>query len=196
MQITNANFLVEDEWKDMYDFEKRLVRSIPRIAQAATSEELRPGLLEPLEVTRNQAQRIGQGLESAARRVELYGRAPDAAAHAVAGGFCSRTGKRSGRREDKQMPAAKRWSQAVTTHSNALDLEPGVFELDSPTAIAESLKRSADRSTRCKTTPFQSAMSMLNFYINRAGKNLPEKRLHLLEKAKNELRKLYGRPTA
>jgi len=91
------------------------------------------------------------------------------------------------------MPAAKRWSQEVTTHSNALDLDQGVFALSSPAAIAASLKRSADRSTRRKSTPYQSAMSMLNFYINRAGKNLPEKRLQLLEKAKNELRKLYGK---
>jgi hypothetical protein len=91
------------------------------------------------------------------------------------------------------MAAAKRWSQAVTTGSNALDLDQGVFALDSAAAIAESLKRSADRSKRRKATPFQSAMSMLNFYINRAGKNLPEKRLHLLETAKTELRKLYGK---
>ncbi|HTX34274.1 MAG TPA: hypothetical protein VME43_04605 [Bryobacteraceae bacterium] len=80
MQITNANFLVEDEWKDLYDFEKPLVRSIPRIVKPRRQRE-------PLEVTRNQVQRIGQGLESAARRVEHYGRAADAAAHAVAGGF-------------------------------------------------------------------------------------------------------------
>lgn len=91
------------------------------------------------------------------------------------------------------MAASKKWSQAVTTGSNALDLDQGVFALESPAAIAESLKRSADRSTRRKSTPYQSAMSMLNFYINRAGKNLPEKRLRLLEKARSELRKLYER---
>ena len=94
------------------------------------------------------------------------------------------------------MPATKRWSQAVTAKSNALDLDQGVFALDSAIAIAESLKRSADQSKRRKATPYQSAMSMLNFYINRAGKNLPEKRLHLLEKAKEELRKLYGKDAA
>lgn len=94
------------------------------------------------------------------------------------------------------MAEAKRWSQAVTAKSNALDLDQGVFALTSPSAIAASLKRSADRSKRRKSTPYQSAMSMLNFYINRAGKNLPEKRLHLLEKAKNELRKLYGKDAA
>jgi hypothetical protein len=91
---------------------------------------------------------------------------------------------------------SKRWSQAVTAKSNALDLDQGVFASRSPAAIAASLKRSADRSKRRKSTPYQSAMSMLNFYINRAGKNLPEKRLHILEKAKSELRKLYGKEAA
>jgi hypothetical protein len=95
------------------------------------------------------------------------------------------------------MPAdSRKWSQAVTKNGNALDLDQGVFALDTPAAIALSLKRSADRSGRRKATPFQSAMSMLNFYINRAGKNLPEKRLRILEKAKAELRRLYGRESA
>jgi hypothetical protein len=94
------------------------------------------------------------------------------------------------------MPAAKRWSRDVTEHSHALDLDEGVFSLRNATAIAESLKRSADHSKRRKATPYQSAMSMLNFYINRAGKNLPEERLHTLEKAKDELRKLYGKEEA
>jgi hypothetical protein len=94
------------------------------------------------------------------------------------------------------MAAAKRWSQAVTANSNALDLDQGVFALNSAPAIAASLKRSADHSKRRKSTPYQSAMSMLTFYINRAGKNLPEKRLHTLEKAKDELRKLYGKKAA
>ncbi len=89
--------------------------------------------------------------------------------------------------------SSKRWSQEVTTHSNALDLEEGVFSMDSPKAVAESLKRSADSSQRRKTTPFQSAMSMLNFYINRAGKDLPEERKRVLEGAKEELRRLYGK---
>jgi hypothetical protein len=93
------------------------------------------------------------------------------------------------------MPAAKRWSQAVTENSDALDLDKGVFALDSPSGIAASLKRSADRSKRRKTTPFQSAMSMLNFYINRAGKSLPKSRLRLLERAKTELRRLYEKET-
>lgn len=88
-----------------------------------------------------------------------------------------------------------RWSQRVTETSNALDLEEGVFALDDPHAIALSLKRSADGSERRKTSPFRSAMSMLNFYINRAGKNLPPERRAILEQAKDELRALYGRPT-
>jgi hypothetical protein len=80
----------------------------------------------------------------------------------------------------------------VTENSNALDLEPGVFK-GSPEEIARSLKRSADRSTRRKATPFQSAMSMLVFYENRAGANLTASRRRALDKAKDELRKLYGR---
>lgn len=87
----------------------------------------------------------------------------------------------------------RRWSNRVTRESDALDLEEGVFTRKSPRAIALSLKRSAEASTRRKGTPFQSAMSMLNFYINRAGRNLPEERRAVLEEAKNELRKAFGR---
>jgi hypothetical protein len=90
----------------------------------------------------------------------------------------------------------KRWSQEVTEHSNALDLDRGVFALDSASAIARSLKRSADRSKRRKASPFQSAMSMLNFYLNRAGGTLSARRKRVLENAKAELRKLYGKETA
>ncbi|MGE5368722.1 MAG: DUF3175 domain-containing protein [Chloroflexota bacterium] len=86
-----------------------------------------------------------------------------------------------------------RWSQDVTQHSNALDLEAGVFTWDDPKAIARSLQRSAEASARRKTTPFRSAMSMLTFYINRAGKDLPETRRRVLEAAKDELRKAFGR---
>jgi hypothetical protein len=85
------------------------------------------------------------------------------------------------------------WSAYVTKHSFALDLEPGVFTWDDPKRIAASLKRSALASTRRKGTPFQSAMSMLNFYINRAGKNLPSRRRKILERAKVELRALFGK---
>jgi len=88
---------------------------------------------------------------------------------------------------------AKRWSQRVTETSHALDLEEGVFTWDDPHAIALSLKRSAERSRSRKAGPYQSAMSMLNFYINRAGKNLPKKRLMTLQRAKDELRAIFGR---
>lgn len=91
----------------------------------------------------------------------------------------------------KKAQASKRWSGRVTESSNALDLESGVFKKNNPKKIAESLKRSADQSKRKKANSFQSAMSMLSFYINRAGKNLPKSRLALLEKSKIELRKLF-----
>jgi hypothetical protein len=93
------------------------------------------------------------------------------------------------------MPAKdKKWSQRVTETSGALDLEPGVFTFKDPTQIAQSLKRSAEASHRRKTDPFRSAMSMLNFYINRAGSQLPKAQRARLEQAKDELRALYGRP--
>lgn len=85
----------------------------------------------------------------------------------------------------------KYWSGRVTKESNALDLEHGVFTLATPRKIALSLKRSALSSSRRKTDPFRSAMSMLNFYINRAGKNLPASRKKVLNKAKDELRILF-----
>jgi len=85
------------------------------------------------------------------------------------------------------------WSTNVTRHSNALDLEPQVFTLRNAREIASSLKRSSERSKRRKGTPYQSAVSMLNFYINRAGRNLPKQRRVVLERAKKELRKAFGR---
>ncbi len=85
----------------------------------------------------------------------------------------------------------KYWSKEVTEKSSALDLEEGVFTLNDPRRIAQSLKRSADNSLRRKGTPYQSAMSMLNFYINRAGTNLKPERKEILQKAKDELRKLF-----
>jgi hypothetical protein len=88
---------------------------------------------------------------------------------------------------------AKRWSAEVTKHSDALDLSHGVFTLDDPRAIACSLKESAERSNRRKAEPFRSAMSMLNLYVNRAGKSLPAERRKTLEQAKDELRALFGR---
>jgi hypothetical protein len=90
----------------------------------------------------------------------------------------------------------RRWSQRVTDTSDALDLERGVFSLNDPRAIARSLKRSAERSRRRKAEPFRSAMSMLNFYINRAGRKLSSSRRVRLEKAKEELRRLYRRKSA
>lgn len=85
------------------------------------------------------------------------------------------------------------WASKVTSESNALDLEEGVFTWRDPRKIALSLKKSADSSIRRKSEPFSSAMSMLVFYINRAGKNLPEDQKNILQQAKDELRKLYGR---
>ncbi|AGH50000.1 MULTISPECIES: DUF3175 domain-containing protein [Sphingomonadales] len=88
----------------------------------------------------------------------------------------------------------RKWSQEVTEHSDALDLDEGVFAGDDPARIAASLKHSAEHSRRRKGTPFQSAMSMLTFYINRAGKQLPASRRRTLNEAKDELRKAFGRP--
>ena len=87
----------------------------------------------------------------------------------------------------------KKWSADVTEHSDALDLESNIFESKDPKHIAESLKKSAEQSHRRKSAPYRSAMSMLTFYINRAGKNLEASQKEVLEKAKDELRKLYGR---
>ena len=87
----------------------------------------------------------------------------------------------------------KRWSQHVTDTSHVLDLEEGVFTWDDPKKIALSLKHSADNSKKYKSTPFRSAMSMLNFYINRLGKRLPKHQRQILERAKDELRELYSR---
>ena len=87
----------------------------------------------------------------------------------------------------------KKWSKDVAEHSDAMDLKDGVFKSRSPKKIADSLKHSAETSDRRKSSPFQSAMSMLNFYINRAGEQLSKSRRSTLEKAKDELRKDFGR---
>lgn len=87
----------------------------------------------------------------------------------------------------------RRWSGRVTRESNALDLREGVFNLTDPKKIAISLKHSAESSQRRKASPYRSALSMLVFYINRAGKNLPAKRKHILERAKEELKTLYSK---
>lgn len=87
----------------------------------------------------------------------------------------------------------RKWSGKVTATSNALDLENHIFESNDPEKIAGSLKHSAETSKRRKSSPFRSAMSMLTFYINRAGKNLDDSQKEVLEKAKDELRKAFGR---
>jgi Protein of unknown function (DUF3175) len=87
----------------------------------------------------------------------------------------------------------KKWSARVTRESDALDLDGGVFTSRDPKRVAASLKRSAERSKRRKSGPYRSAMSMLNFYINRAGRNLPDSRKRVLKQAKDELRRLYGK---
>jgi hypothetical protein len=102
-----------------------------------------------------------------------------------------RSAKRNVKSSAKRSP--KRWSAEVTRRSDALDLESGVFRQPSPRRVALSLKRSAERSRRRKARPYQSAMSMLNFYLNRAGRNLPARQKAVLAKAKLELCKLYHR---
>jgi len=100
------------------------------------------------------------------------------------------------RRRPKAKPSAKRtgkWSATVTQKSDALDLERRAFTFRDPKRIARSLKHSAERSKRRKASPFQSSMSMLNFYINRAGRNLPASRKRILDRAKEELRRLFDR---
>jgi len=102
-----------------------------------------------------------------------------------------RASARSGASREKT--ARRYWSGDVTRRSNALDLEPGVFTLSDPRQIAASLKRSAEASGRRKGTPYQSAVSMLTFYINRAGKSLRRDQRRVLERAKRELRRAFGR---
>jgi hypothetical protein len=91
------------------------------------------------------------------------------------------------------MPTQRKWSHRVNQKSDALDLESGIFTWNDPHKIALSLKASAEKSKRRKGTPYQSAMSMLNFYINRAGKDLGKTQKQTLEEAKTELRKAFGR---
>ncbi len=100
---------------------------------------------------------------------------------------------KSARRKSTRRSSSRRWSARVTKESDALDLKGGVFTLRDPKRIAASLKRSAERSRRRKSNPYRSALSMLTFYINRAGKNLPASRRKTLQRAKIELRKQFGR---
>lgn len=101
--------------------------------------------------------------------------------------------KKSAAKSAKKTKSGRRWSGKVTEESDALDLEPDIFESDSPRRIALSLKKSAEKSKRRKSSPLQSSMSMLNFYINRAGKNLSASRRKILEKAKDELHAAFER---
>ena len=105
----------------------------------------------------------------------------------------SRRKTASGRRKKAAKRGTRRWSHKVTEHSDALDLEQGVFKKRSAREIAASLKRSAERSRRRKASPYRSALSMLTFYINRAGRNLPASRKRTLTRAKDELRRQFGR---
>ncbi len=102
------------------------------------------------------------------------------------------TRKKAAKGPAKKSPT-KKWSGEVTKNSNALDLERDFFKQKDPKKIAASLKRSAEHSKRKKSGPFQSAMSMLNFYVNRAGRNLTKQEKQPLERAKDELRKLFHR---
>src|SRR5262245_58094752 len=105
------------------------------------------------------------------------------------------TGRRTTRRAKsaRKTKTGRRWSQRVTERSDALDLQRGVFTQEDPKRIAASLKRSAERSRRRRSDPYRSAMSMLTFYLNRAGKTLPAGRKKILQRAKDELRKQFGR---
>jgi hypothetical protein len=100
---------------------------------------------------------------------------------------------RKRRGSSRRSRTGRRWSRHVTEHSDALTLDKGVFTSRDPKEIAASLKRSAERSRRRKANPFRSALSMLTFYINRAGKNLPASRKRTLMRAKDELRKQFGK---
>lgn len=99
-------------------------------------------------------------------------------------------------RKHSRTTSKHRWSAGVTAHSNALDLDRSVFTWHDPHKIALSLKHSAEHSHRRKSEPYRSAMSMLTFYINRAGDNLGTKQRRVLERAKDELRAVFGRKTA
>ena len=103
------------------------------------------------------------------------------------------TAKSYARRKSSVKRGSRRWSKRVTETSDALDLKDGVFKLRDPKKIAASLKRSAERSHRRKSNPYRSALSMLTFYINRAGKNLPASRREMLDRAKDQLKQQFGR---
>ena len=105
-----------------------------------------------------------------------------------------KTARKSSRKSSRASArGGRRWSKSVNETSDALDLQGGVFKLRDPKKIAASLKRSAERSKRRKTNPYRSALSMLTFYINRAGRNLPASRKTILNRAKEELKQQFHR---
>ena len=120
------------------------------------------------------------------KSMKLLSKLPEGSSF-TASGARKRTSASAPKSPPKKKGGATRWSQRVTETSDALDLPAGVFEKKSPRAVAASLKRSAEKSGRRKGTPYQSAMSMLTFFINRAGKELPAVRKRELEKAKRIL---------
>jgi hypothetical protein len=115
------------------------------------------------------------------------------AARKTTGSATVRTASTARSKSAANRKAPKRWSQRVTRESDALDLQQGVFKLTSPKKIAASLKRSAEHSSRRKAGAYRSALSMLTFYINRAGKTLPKAQLDRLQRAKAELKHQFGR---
>jgi len=122
----------------------------------------------------------------------MTGHRKSAASHSIATrGTARKAARKTARKTRKAAP--RRWSQRVTTESGALDLKRGVFKLTDPKKIAASLKRSAERSSRRKAGAYRSALSMLTFYINRAGKTLPKTQRGRLERAKTELKRQFGR---
>jgi hypothetical protein len=119
--------------------------------------------------------------------------APRKAARKTTGRKAGPASRKTGTTRKKTSAKSKRWSQRVTRESDALDLKHGVFTLTDPKKIAASLKRSAERSARRKTGAYRSALSMLTFYINRAGKTLPKTQRERLQRAKTELKHQFGR---
>lgn len=123
-------------------------------------------------------------------RIDMTGHRESGASHSVA---TRKTTRKAARKTTRRKAPSKRWSQRVTRESDALDLKQGVFTLTDPKRIAASLKRSAERSSRRKAGAYRSALSMLTFYINRAGKTLPKTQRERLERAKMELKRQFGR---
>jgi hypothetical protein len=114
--------------------------------------------------------------------------------HAIASERKTTARKTTAAAKRKPAKSANRWSHHVMETSDAMDIEKDIFSTGTADEIAQSLKRSSTHSKRRKGTPYQSAMSMLNFYINRAGRNLPRSRKSTLEQAKRKLREAFGRP--